>query len=512
MKICRVLIVDDEITIRKGLTKLIEKNAPNWSVIGEARNGVEAIEQIRTLSPDLVMTDVRMPHMDGIEVSRHVHETFPGTRVVILTGYKDLEYAQAAIRYGVLDFLLKPCPEQELLKVLDKAGRLIMQDLQKREVHLLEQQLIEEHVVRSLMLRLPYDPNKLEDIHGKFARKELLMLKVTTYLPDTKSYRKSDLPLLQFALTNIVEELIGTFRLKGKLLPVIHDVYAVFLEAHPSIPEFAGSLGDALDQVLGIPNVIHPVGYIENVAQLPACYEAVASESSRTDALPDSTLELQTVNQNKVRAVQDEIMSKIMLGQSDLMKEYVADYTAGLKALPIEKAKLEALTLVLSLYVIIQKEFSQEQSILDIGEPLSALRLMNEPDDVLTWTSGQAELFYREFGSWLQHKNENIIAKAIRYIEDHYMESCSLTEVAGVVHLSHNYFSNLFKKEKGESFVNYVTSVRMDKAKILLSNTNMKIAEIAESVGYDDPNYFTTVFKQFVKHSPREYRKHSNNQ
>src|SRR5690606_1418426 len=102
--------------------------------------------------------------------------------------------------------------------------------------------------------------------------------------------------------------------------------------------------------------------------------------------------------------------------------------------------------------------------------------------------------------------------KAVRYIEDHYMESCSLTDVAGVVHLSPNYFSNLFKKEKGESFVNYVTGVRMDKAKILLSNTNMKISEIAESIGYDDPNYFTTVFKQLVKCSPREFRKQSSGQ
>ncbi|MBD2869139.1 response regulator transcription factor [Paenibacillus arenilitoris] len=510
MKICSVMIVDDEITIRRGLTKLIERNAPNWSVVGEARNGLEAIGQLQALRPDLVMTDVRMPHMDGIGIAKHIYDRSPDTKVVILTGYKDLEYAQAAIRYGVLDFLLKPCPEQELLKVLDKACQLIMKDLKNREVHLLEQQLIEEHAIRSQMLRLPYDPGKLEDIEGKYVQKELLLLKVTTYFPDTKTYKKSDLHLLQFALTNVVEELMEAFKLAGTLLPVVHNVYAVFLDAHSSIPDFVRSLKEALDQVLGLPIVIHPAGPIRNVAQLPACFEEIASEQIRADAMPETGLELQTVNQNKIRAVQDEIMSKIMLGQSDLVKSYVADYIAGLKAMSVEAAKLEALTLVLSLFVIIQKEFSADRSALDIGDPIGELRSMDDLGDVLNWTRKQEELFYKEFGSWLQNKNENIIAKAIRYIENHYMEDCSLTEVAGVVHLSHNYFSNMFKKEKGESFVNYVTSVRMDKAKILLCNTTMKISEIAESVGYDDPNYFTTVFKQFVKQSPREYRKQSN--
>ncbi|PMC35642.1 hypothetical protein CJ195_17795 [Bacillus sp. UMB0899] len=514
MKLCNVLIVDDEITTRHGLTKLIERNAPNWNVIEPSRNGYEAIEKIKMLHPELVLTDIRMPKMDGIDLAKKIHHEYPDTKVVMLTGYKDLEYAQAAIRYGVLDFLLKPCPEKELLKVLDKTYMTIINEMKQREAYLVEKQLIEENTIRSLMLRLPYDQTRLAEIKSDYLQKEMLLFRVDTYFPDTMTYLPKDLSLLQFSITSLTEELMEKFELSGFLLPVLHNIYAIFLDPDLSISDFVQALRNKINEVLGITIKVHQAIMIEDLLQLPSYLENMIEIISdpkkmkrQDETNQNPNIELHALNKSKIRTVHDEMIGKMMLGQDDQVKSYVDNYIIRMKRLPIEDAKIEGLILVLSFYEIIQKEFTVDYPEVSVSIQISQLHPLNEIDEIVNWTRKQEELFYNELNSWLKIKGENIVAKSIRYIEDNYMKSCTLKEVANFVHLSPNYFSNLFKKEKRESFINYVTKVRIDKAKILLSNTEMKVFEIAESIGYDDSNYFTTVFKRLTNKSPREYRK-----
>lgn len=341
MSRCRVLIVDDEATVRQGLTKFIARNAADWEVAGEARNGREALDQLHQCKPHLIISDIRMPLMDGIELARTVHDAQEEVGVVLLTGYKDFEYAQTALRYGVLDFLLKPCPEEELLRVLDKA------------------------------------------------------------------YRKMK----------------------------------------------------------------------------------------------------QAIGRTRIRNFRNEMMSKIMLGQADQIKEQLEGYTASMKTMPIEEAKLEASALAVALHEMVNQDFSLGDRTVNIGKELDRLFRMNSLHEVLDWSARQQDWFLRAFLKWMNEHNQNIVNKAIRYIEEHYMGECDLKEVADHVHLSPNYFSNMFKKETGESFVNYVVKIRMNKAKMLISNTELKVFEIAQKVGYDDPNYFTTVFKHLTDQSPSQYRK-----
>ncbi|WP_066196025.1 response regulator transcription factor [Gracilibacillus timonensis] len=515
MMICNVLIVDDEVTTRRGLTKLIEKNATNWNVVGAFRNGHEAIKQTKVLKPELVLTDIRMPNMSGIDLAKAIHHEHPRTKVVMLTGYKNLEYAQAGIRYGVVDFLLKPCSEKELLKVLDKTYNTIIKEMKHQENLLLERRLIEENTIRSLMLRLPYDQARVERIKKYYLQKELLLCKVVTYFPKSKAYRHKDLSLLQLSISQITEELIGKFDLRGIMLPILHDMYAIFLDPSSSISNFNQTLEKVIYEVTGITIEIHHTNPIEDLLQLPDCLEnniridtnnLLKRANLKREPISNSNLEVLALNQNKIEAVQGEILSKIMVGQVDQVKCYVDSYIKNIKNLSIEKAKLEVLILVLSFYEIIQKEFVMKDLEVGVGIQINQLQPLNEMDEVVGWVMEQGELFYNELNTWLKTKNENLVAKSISYIEDHYMENCSLKEVADYVHLSPNYFSNLFKLEKGESFVNYITNLRINKSKILLSNTNMKIFEIAESVGYDDSNYFTTVFKRLTKKTPREYR------
>lgn len=499
----QLLIVDDEIMIRQGLTKLIEKNAGNWEVAGEARNGLEAMAMLEQLNPHLVITDIRMPNMDGIELARTIHERAGDTAVIMLTGYRDFEYAQAALRYGVLDILLKPCPPAEVVRVLDDAYRRIAEKAHETEKKIAEERLSDQHTLRSVMLRLPYDPSRTDRIRSRYLHKELWLMKVRTYFPEGKMYGYNDMGLLQFAVSNIMEELMEEFNLRGSLLQVTYDIFALFIDGDAPSTAFTAELQSTVSRLLGISMQIQCAGRAERLGQLP---DFIDQLSGANDGVMGTVTDRQAVDSGKIRSIQNDIMSKIMLGQADKVKQQIEAHLASVRALSVEELKSEALTLALSLHEIMKKEFAAGDDA-HLGKQLERLQNSAAASEALRWMEEQMALFLAEFHRWMNSHNQNIIEKAISYIEDHYMNDCDLKEVADYVHLSANYFSNMFKKETGESFVNYVMKIRIDRAKVLISNTEMKVFEIAQRVGYDDPNYFTTVFRQLTGMSPKQYRK-----
>lgn len=506
MNRCRVLIVDDEIMIRQGLSKLIAKNAANWEIAGEARNGREALEKLEQLKPQLIITDIRMPYMDGIELARAVHEMGAEIAVIILTGFKDFEYAQGALRYGVLDFLLKPCPEEEVTQALDKAYCKITGEMRELERKSAEARQNARHTVRSIMLRLPNEQAGLEEVKRSFLGRELLLVKVATYFPKAKAYGYNDMNLLQFAIANIMEELMGKYKLQGELLHVTYDILALFHQKSPSAADFSWELAATVLELLGISLRTFEAGEMTELAKLSGSIDRLSGPVV-TGAEPVAVTLQQAISQTKIRNLQNDMMSHIMLGQADQVREYMESYIGRMGNLPVEQAKLEASALGLALHEMMQEDFASKDMAGEAGDEINKLYRLASLQEVLDWAAGQMELFFKEFLRWMNDHDQNIIEKSIRYIHEHYMESCDLKEVADHVYLSANYFSSMFRKETGESFINYVMKVRIDKAKMLISNTDLKVFEIAQRVGYDDPNYFTTVFKQLTGMSPRQYRK-----
>lgn len=500
----RLMIVDDEAMIRQGMTKLIEKKAPGWTVAGEARNGQEALDLLGRVEPHLVLTDIRMPMMDGIELARTLHEHNPDVAVVILTGFKDFEYAQAALRYGVLDFLLKPCPEEDVIRVLDAVYGKLSEKLARKESEMHEAHLLDQNTLRSIMLRLPYGRERMERVEQRVLNKELWLIKAASYFPKTKSYGYNDLGLLQFSITNIAEELIAGGSPQSGLLHAAYDIFAVFADPEEPADRLLRELESTVERLLGIRLEIRHAGRVESLRQLPVFMEAFAS---RYDSLPESGLGRLAVDRAKIRNIRHDIMSAIMLGQAEKLSEYVDGHIAALRRLPAEAARSEALALALALDETVRKEFESDAGRADFDSRIDRLRKLGDSGEAADWAAAQKASFLAELHRWLDGQNQTIIGKAIRYIEEHYTESCDLKEVADHVHLSANYFSNLFRKETGESFVNYVTRLRIDKAKLWLAHTEWKVFEVAQKVGYDDPNYFTTVFKQLTNLSPSQYRK-----
>ncbi|MEF3304302.1 response regulator [Paenibacillus sp. GYB003] len=229
----KLLIVEDQAIFRKGLIKMLETHSLGWTVVGEAENGQEAIEKLEALEPDLILTDIRMPVMDGLGLAEYVHRNRRRISVVILTGYEDFKYAQAAVKFGAIDFLLKPCNEQTLIDVLQKAYVHFREAALAKERRLADRRATEEHALRSMLLRLPCDEKLVERVRAEYADYRIRTIRVESYIPADKSYRESDIGLLQFALFNIVSELAGSPAPGSRLVALEYDLFALLTAGEP---------------------------------------------------------------------------------------------------------------------------------------------------------------------------------------------------------------------------------------------------------------------------------------
>ncbi|MBD2866973.1 response regulator transcription factor [Paenibacillus arenilitoris] len=512
-----MLIVDDELIIRKGLAKLIDSNVTGWVVIGEADNGQEAIRKMTDLQPQLVLTDIRMPLADGLEVAKHAAQRMPETAVVILTGHRDFEYAQAALRYGVRDFLLKPCSEEELCRVLRKAYEAVREKDLSREKETRRNRQQEEQLLRSMLLRLPCEEEALRPVEGRLIGRELWLLRIATYVPESRGYRKQDMKLLQFAVGNIIEEMLNN-RTKGhRWFPLEFNEIAFFLEKRETNASMLEETAAKLDELLGLDAVTSFCGVIERFGDAERLYGTKVSgrgEAARPAAgsagKPSGALE--SFDEERVRTYAGELTSLLFLGRHAELQSYLARLAGNVAdaGTEEEERKMNALSAAIALNEVIRKELGHKAADIGLGDRIGKLSRLQGREALSEWFGERLASFEQAFQSWLGERNSGSVEQAIRYVEEHYMKDCSLGAAAAHVHLSTNYFGNLFKRATGESFNAYVAGYRLKKAKLLLANTDMKIAEIAEAIGYMDSNYFATAFRQGEGMTPTEFRKSKN--
>lgn len=508
-----VVIVEDQPNFRKGLIKMFEEGQLGWNVVGEASNGQDALALVDEVKPDLVLTDIRMPVMDGIKFVGHLRKHYPDLLVIILTGYKNFEYAQAAVRLGALDLLIKPCTEQDVKQVMNKASERYYEKYAHQQQLLSQRKLQQDQELRAALLDLPSSYEAMKNMNEVLSTKDLWLLQLNSEDLAHKNYGKADLSLLQFAFSNIAEELLKGSGIEARLLLVEHDRFVAIAEKPGLDESFIQALQDASLEYLNIRVDIQAMGAAPSYKQLAQFYEQFKSgEPSAAVAQPvdiesgsGSGMTL-SLNQAKVNELEMQLMSAILVGQETALQQLLNQLLADLTQQPPEDMKIQALTLSIALLGTIQKQFDPDEKEAMGRIPTDMPQAHWTAKDVIHWADTQVKNFLLLFNSWQASKSDNVIERAAKYIEEHYSEECRLTDVAAHLHLNSSYFSVLFKKTTGESFTRFVTRLRMDKAALLLRNTDMKIFEIACAIGFDEPNYFTNVFKQQFQMSPKEYR------
>lgn len=537
----KVFLVEDESVIRDGLRDKIPWEQYGFRFVGEAADGEMALPLIRKTRPDVLITDIKMPFMDGLSLSKIVSEEFPRTKIVIISGYDDFEYARKAIEVGVDQYLLKPITRLTLKKTLLELKEKIEQDMVQNDYQTQFQNdmhVYEQFSRRRFMERLLGGDMPVQEIYEEASR---LSLEITA-----PCYN-----LLFFYLQEkggvVSEEKTENFMRKQD------EVFHYFLR-HPQYILFrwnancngvlvkseAEQIRDWTDKgvehirSLCEPEEEHLDWYVatgspvERLSMLPACYQDVNHYLAYRFIVPSlhilssSTLSdyLNTKDENRIEGVESSAMSQeiirdfLVKGTSSEIHDFVESYLERIKE-PLKSRMFRAYVVLNIRFTVlayaesigVSKEEFMEQ--VKSGDQDINLEASEVPEYFLDML--ETAISFREQES--TNQNRKVLKRALEYIDENYdKESMSLNQAAAKLFVSANYLSTVFSQNMKKTFVEYVTAKRMDKAKKLLKNTNKSSGDIAQEVGYKDSHYFSFVFRKTQGCSPREYRAGHKNQ
>ncbi|WP_063567848.1 response regulator [Paenibacillus sp. O199] len=525
----RVLLVDDEEDVREGLVVEVDWEALDLRIVGLAENGREALEMAERVEPDIVVTDISMPFMDGLELARRLRERNPLVKVVILTGYDEFDYARQAVSLSVDEYLLKPFSAGHLTELLTRLRAQMAAEVAERE----DVQQLRDHYYTSLpllqadlMATLLHRQKSPQYIHGKAKQCGLDLhgerygVSVLTLHMDGE--QSADAELKQFAALNIAAE-VWTEHGAGHAF--MHQETIVLLY----VDRWGGEDGEkrqqqALENVmrsinhyLRIPATVGSGSIVNTLAGVKHAYEdALLALDYRlvpgTDPLIYiADVERQTAGKLRFDELKQQTLTRCLKAGTqaeleDALEIIFREITVEHGRSDIQLYLIEVLT---NVWKAAQASGEAMEDIFGAGFQLYA-DLFRLPG--LSEAQGKVHevclLVQHRIASGRQHVYKDIVEQALSFTKEHYADpDLSIQKVCGHLHISSGYFCGIFKKEVQLTFLQYLMQIRMEAAKELLRSTEMKSFEIAGQVGFAEPNYFSFCFKKHIGVSPKEYRK-----
>jgi two-component system response regulator YesN len=533
-----LLIADDERIMVEGIKTSIDWASYDIEVAGIAYNGNEALEKAKELKPDIILTDIRMPGITGIEMIKQLKAIKQDAKVIVISAYEQFEYAQAAINLGVLSYLTKPLKKQNILDEVIKARDIIAKEREEKEsLRRLEKlyerniPILREHYLNSMMmgsikvsgnLISQFDIYKIdlgckntgvfvcsidniEEAADEFFEKSIQMLNLI--LIDTINHTlPSDISRVTFQSYN--NEIVTVYSLNGR-----------YEDSEEQIKEYSRRIKDNYFNETET-SISIGVGCIyEDISDISRSYHEASKALNYREVRGHNTVisfnEIENSEKSQSFVLEDlnDILVSIERGitscDSKEVLHYVGDITARLKSSKVP-------------FYYVQQVYCQLVSVL-----LRTIFDMSiKPEQIYSANSDlYIELFkyksFDELDKWykkiivntcniLSKNNESrmnsVINRAIEYMQNHCGEDITLLDVAEHVSFNHQYFSRLFKEETGVQFIEYMKKLKIEKAKELLKNSNKKVYEICDELGYQSVQYFSTLFKSVTGMTPHEYK------
>lgn len=527
-KLYTVLLVDDEEEVIQVIMKKIDWEEIGFSVIGYAGNGVRALEMIEESQPDVVMTDIKMPYMNGIELSEHIRREYPATKILIFTGFDEFEYAKEAIRMGVEEYLLKPVSSAELTNVFAQIKLKLDQEIsEKRNVAVLQEYYMESlpflqaNFYTTLIegkIREEEIPKYLSDYQISLDGPYFCCLVIHTSasrVPEDMNFL-----LLSTAVQKQVQERIGK-KWQAKSFSYMEDtVLIIQLKNENELAEVTDECDRFCKYAQRIIGAVVTVGIGQlcgSLMEFSKSYSG-AREAVSYRALYGATraINIQEIAPQEAEQIDytddtelSNLFKKVRFGSEEDVKEAVHKCMESM--FPAVKSLLWHHVAVMELVSAMYKFASSNDITIeefqgDMGALYNRL-IKREPEMLEKWLVDTSLALRESLISTRSHSSNSFVSKAKEYVHNNYAdEEVSLNMVAEVFGVSNSYFSTVFKKETGESFIGYLTDYRMEQAARLLIETNEKSYIIGKKVGYTDPNYFSYVFKRQFGVSPSKYR------
>lgn len=518
----KVFFVEDEIITREGIRENVDWQANGFEFCGEAADGEMALPLLRTTQPDVLITDIKMPFMDGLQLSKIVRECMPWVKIVILSGHDEFEYAQEAIKLGVTDYLLKPVTVQKLQTVLQK---LVVQ---------LDQERKEQASLKKLQ-------EQVEENRAMLSERLLFKLVVGAVSP-TEALEKGQVLGLNLSARHYLVVILK-IELRDRSEPYDHDEYQRIqnqviglLEQNPDIFVLKRDWGDLILIMKG-----HTEEYIKE--ECDVLIEEIREDLAKTRyqvtvGVGTSKKQLTEISQSFVealvnaehpagehksglnRAVEQAELLKVdksavenylRSGAKNEFDEFFRIYLG-----PLGETALKS-TLIRN-YIFVDVVLAVAKLINDLGgdvdKVLPELNSIEVTMANIKTIEQLREQAYKILSSALTYRDsqpkgqyKKLIRESKEYIASQFTDpELSLNVVAANANLSASHFSVVFSQETGQTFKEYLTELRINKARELLRMTSLRSADIAYQVGYNDPHYFSSVFKKHTGFSPIEFR------
>lgn len=534
----KVFLVEDEMVIRRGIKNSIDWEKEGYIFCGEASDGELAYPMIIKEKPDILITDIRMPFMDGLELCKLVKEELPNIKTLILSGYDEFDYAKEAIRLGVTEYLLKPISSGKLLEALNGVSESIrrekedkdlvrkyMEEMRENTEHE-KQKFFEQMIAGNLSMADALETGKKYEMNLSAGMYNLLLFRFTLGEENRKSGEL--LGEAEYAIKKLTERLEYVFEFQRD---VEGWAFLLMADNEEQMSERVKELSKDLEEIMKNYSTITYFGGIgQPVARLRELEEsfreaerALAArftmELNRIISVEDIRMaqNVDTLDDIEITSFGEIEKTRTMLekfsnnGAEDEIDEFVDVY---INELPEENLKsvLMRQYIIMDAYIVMMSFCEKIEGIegemqAQSEELKNSMKTIQTLEEIKNYIRMLLKKIIGVRDTISGRRYSDIIEIAKDQIRKTYMsDEISLNTIAAEVGMSPSYFSSIFSKEMGKTFVEYLTEIRMDRAKELLMCSSMKTSEIGYEVGYKDPHYFSYIFKKTQNCTPKEFR------
>lgn len=534
----KVFLVEDEMVIRRGIKNSIDWEKEGYIFCGEASDGELAYPMIIKEKPDILITDIRMPFMDGLELCKLVKKELPNIKILILSGYDEFDYAKEAIRLGVTEYLLKPISSGKLLEALNGVSESIRREKEDKDLvrkymeEMLEntehekQKFFEQMIAGNLSMADALETGKKYEMNLSAGMYNLLLFRFTLGEENRKSGEL--LGEAEYAIEKLTERLEYVFEFQRG---VEGWAFLLMADNEEQMSERVKELSKDLEEIMKNYSTIAYFGGIgQPVARLRELEESfreaeralaarftmelnriISVEDIRMAQNVDTLDDIEITSFGEIEKTRTILEKFLNNGAEDEIDEFVDVY---INELPEENLKsvLMRQYIIMDAYIVMMSFCEKIEGIegemqAQSEELKNSMKTIQTLEEIKNYIRMLLKKIIGVRDTISGRRYSDIIEIAKDQIRKTYMsDEISLNTIAAEVGMSPSYFSSIFSKEMGKTFVEYLTEIRMDRAKELLMCSSMKTSEIGYEVGYKDPHYFSYIFKKTQNCTPKEFR------
>jgi two-component system response regulator YesN len=532
--VIKVLIVDDEMLIRVGIKSCINREPNDYEVIGLAEDGLQALEIIEKMRPEIVLTDIKMPNMDGLELIERVKKQYPSTRIIVLSCYNEIDFIKKAMKLGADDYILKLSMQPEdLLNILNSVKDALVSEeeekLQSSNNKLemkINKEFIKEDLYKKALDNSISAARLVEELKNmgssmSFKRTCVVCVSIDDYLNASMKSRLNDKHLLKFSVTNILQEILAAYY-TGDIIEIEKGEFLIIIDLgeetnyKDTLKELCIKVNSALDSYFNISVTFGISKISEDFKDLKSMYSEAEKALEQAFYYGRGSI----LFYEKGREFTDKIIllnlqdEKLLIscldnldeeGAKNIVHEFFNNISTSREYQP-SKVRMAAIEIFNS-FIRVAKKYEVESeftnSISDLGS--NPVDMCNKVETITDIQKCLGDIIGRLTECLLSKRlgaERPEILKLKQVISERIYEEITLDKAAKMTNMSKSYLSSVFKKETGESFTDYVNRLKMEEAKVLIQKHNLKNYEAAEKLGFVDESYFSKLFKKYNGISP----------